>query len=44
MIRRQLLSNIPQLFGLSLFGLRAAGGQEATPLFPGWLASPKRNA
>lgn len=29
MIRRQLLSKIPQLLGVSLLGLRAAGAQEA---------------
>ena len=34
MIRRQLLAKIPQLFGLGLFGLGAAGGQETTPRKP----------
>jgi predicted peroxiredoxin len=34
MIRRQLLSKMPQLFGLSLLGLRAAGGQEVTARKP----------
>jgi hypothetical protein len=31
MIRRQLLSKIPQLFGLGLLGLGAAGAEETTP-------------
>jgi hypothetical protein len=34
MIRRQLLSKMPQLFGLSLLGLRAARAQEATQRKP----------
>jgi hypothetical protein len=34
MIRRQLLSKIPQLLGLSLLGLRGAGAQEATSRKP----------
>jgi hypothetical protein len=34
MIRRQLLSKIPQILGLSLLGLRAAGAQEATSRKP----------
>jgi hypothetical protein len=34
MIRRQLLSKIAQLFGLSLLGLRAAGAQDAAPRKP----------
>lgn len=34
MIRRQLLAKIPQLFGLSLLGLRAGGLQGATPRKP----------
>lgn len=34
MIRRHLLSKMPQLLGLSLLGLRAAGAQEATSRKP----------
>src|SRR5579862_6763990 len=34
MIRRQLLSKIPQLIGLSFLSLRAAGAQEATARKP----------
>lgn len=34
MIRRQILSKIPQLLGLSLFSLRAAGAQGTTSRKP----------
>ena len=34
MIRRQLLSKMPLLFGLTWLRLRAAGAQEATPRKP----------
>jgi hypothetical protein len=34
MVRRQLLSKLPQLFGLSLLGLRSANTQEAAARKP----------